>query len=168
MQQLSNQEKTKDKHDSHIRDKKKMKDLIEGRTKEKRFKNLNLDPADQTRIAIQRLRETIGALTYMQDEKVAKIFADQKNRMGAMIGHIDRELHKTSPMYEDVVEGRPWQEQKLEEKWNAYMDNVSSVAKQRTTDYIKLNIRVLKDKWNSDKKKDEFKADSNDDQTKKD
>ncbi|CAN9377082.1 unnamed protein product [Alternaria sp. RS040] len=165
---LFNQEKTKDGHYPQIRDKKKMKDLIEGRTKEKRFKNLSLDPADQTRIAIQRLRETIGALRYMQDEKVAKIFADQKNRMGAIIGHIDRELHKTPPVYKDDVEGHPWQEQKLEEKWNAYMDNVFSVAKQRATDYMKLNIGVLKDEWNSDKKKDEFKADSNDDQATKD
>jgi CRP-like cAMP-binding protein len=107
MQQLFNQEKTKHGHDSQIRDKKKMKDLIEGRIKEKRFKNLNLDPADQTRVAIQQLRETIGALTYMQDEKVAKIFADQKNKMGAIFGHIDRELHKTSRVYKGDVEGHP-------------------------------------------------------------
>ena len=107
----------------------------------------------------------------MQDKKTSKIFVDQKNRMGAMIGHIDRELHKTPRVYKGDkgdVEGHPWQEQKLEEKWNAYMDNVFSVAKQRAIDYMKLNIGVLKDEWNSDKKKNEFKADSNDDQAKKD
>ncbi|RII10006.1 hypothetical protein CUC08_Gglean005996 [Alternaria sp. MG1] len=165
---LFNQKRTKNGLYIQIRDKKKMKELIEGRTKEKDLKNLNLSPGDQTRVAIQRLRETIGALKYMQDKKISKIFVDQKNRMGAMIGHIDRELHKTPRVYKGDVEGHPWQEQKLEEKWNAYMDNVFSVAKQRATDYMKLNIGVLKDEWNSDKKKNEFKADSNDDQAKKD
>jgi hypothetical protein len=55
----------------------------------------------------------------MQDEKISKIFADQKNRMGAIIGHVDRELHKTPRVYRlpsGDLEAPSWQEQKLEEK----------------------------------------------------
>jgi hypothetical protein len=98
----------------------------------------------------------------MQDEKIAKIFADQKNRMGAIIGHVDQELHKTPRAYglpSGDVEAPPWQEQKLEEKWNAYMEQVFAVAKQRATDYMELHLGSLKGEWNSEKMNNEFKAD---------
>jgi hypothetical protein len=151
-----------------------MQAFIEGQTTEKTYASLS--HRDQSRIAIQKLRPMIGAFKYMQEKKIAKIFADQKNRIGAMIGHIDRNLHKTPRKFlpgrnsvrKEIVIGRPWQAQGLEDKWNAYMDNVFAVAKQRATDFMELHLKSLKTEWESTKKTNEFKDDVKDNQAKKD
>lgn len=113
-----------------------MEELAKGISQEKRYKNL--DAASQARAAVLNLRQTIGAFKYMQDKKVAKIFADQKNRMGAIIRYIDKELHKTPRMYypsgRDPYAARPWVDQGLGKKWDKYMDGVFELAKKRATD----------------------------------
>lgn len=145
----------------------KMKALIKGRDKK-----LKLSVNDQSRRAIQKMRPMIGALKYMQQDSIAEIFANQKNRIGAMIGYIDRELQKTPRQLadatkpksqEDVIDALPWQEQGLEKKWDAYMDNVFAVAKQRATDFMTVNLDRLKDEWESSKKTEvpkNFKGDA--------
>ncbi|KAI4663275.1 uncharacterized protein J4E78_003686 [Alternaria triticimaculans] len=145
----------------------KMKALIKGRDKK-----LKLSVNDQSRRAIQKMRPMIGALKYMQQDSIAEIFANQKNRIGAMIGYIDRELQKTPRQFadatkpksqEDVIDALPWQEQGLEKKWDAYMDNVFAVAKQRATDFMTVNLDRLKDEWESSKKTEvpkNFKGDA--------
>ncbi|KAI4607220.1 hypothetical protein J4E83_009676 [Alternaria metachromatica] len=146
---------------------KKMKALIKGRDKK-----LKLSVSDQSRRAIQKMRPMIGALKYMQQDSIAEIFANQKNRIGAMIGYIDRELQKTPRRFADatkpksqeyVIDALPWQEQGLEKKWDAYMDNVFAVAKQRATDFMTVNLDRLKDEWESSKKTEvpkNFKGDA--------
>ncbi|KAI4915403.1 uncharacterized protein J4E92_009357 [Alternaria infectoria] len=145
----------------------KMKALIKGRDKK-----LKLSVSDQSRRAIQKMRPMIGALKYMQQDSIAEIFANQKNRIGAMIGYIDRELQKTPRRFADatkpksqeyVIDALPWQEQGLEKKWDAYMDNVFAVAKQRATDFMTVNLDRLKDEWESSKKTEvpkNFKGDA--------
>ena len=169
--QLFRQKKTNKGKYRQILDEDNMKALIEGRTEESRYTSLS--PSDQSRKAIQKLRPMIGALRYMQEDEVAKIFSNQKNRMGAMIGYIDRELHKTPREFgrgTAAVVARPWQEQGLEKKWDAYMDNVFAVAKQRATDFMDPHLASLKAEWESSKKtevSDDFQGDSQAKQTKK-
>jgi hypothetical protein len=43
------------------------------------------------------------------------------------------------------------------------MDGVFAQAKQRATEYMKLHLGNLEKEWKSDKKKNEFKAEKNDD-----
>jgi len=92
--------------------------------------------------------------------------------MGAIIGHIDRNLHKTPRKYvprgKDEITFTPWQEQDLETKWNKYMNDVFETAKKRATNYMDTWLEELKKEWNSQKKKDEFKADPKDTQKEKD
>ena len=135
-----------------------MQALIEGRITERNYRSLS--PRDQSRLAIQWLRPMTGAFKYMQEDTIAKTFANQKNRIGAMIGHIDRELHKTPRQYvptrknklKEPVDALPWQEQGLEDKWDAYMDNVVAVAKKRAADFMELHLDSLKAEWESSKK----------------
>ncbi|KAI4681353.1 uncharacterized protein J4E84_007589 [Alternaria hordeiaustralica] len=136
----------------------RMQALIEGRTTERNYRSLS--PRDQSRLAIQRLRPMTGTFKYMQEDTIAKTFANQKNRIGAMIGHIDRELHRTPRQYvptrfnnlKEPVDALPWQEQGLEDKWDAYMDNVVAVAKKRAADFMELHLDSLKAEWESSKK----------------
>ncbi|USP75707.1 hypothetical protein yc1106_02981 [Curvularia clavata] len=162
-------EKKTDGEYSDIRSKKKMEDLIKGTSQEKKYKNL--DAASQARVAVLNLRQTIGAFKYMQDEKVAKIFADQKNRMGAIIGYIDKELHKTPRIYyppgRDAYSARPCVDQGLEQRWDKYMDGVFELAKKGATDYKELHLDNLNAAWNSQSKKDEYKENDKDDKATK-
>jgi hypothetical protein len=61
-----------------------------------------------------------------------------------------------------------WIPQGLGEKWDTYMDKVFERAKKRATNFMDTHIKDLKTEWDSQKKKDEFKVDANDDQKKKD
>jgi hypothetical protein len=167
--QLFTQTKTNAGNDRQIVDKDDMKALIEGRTTEQRYASLNVN--EQSRVAIRKLRPMIGALKYMQEDNIAKIFANQKNRIGAMIGHIDRELHKTPRKYDSgtgAVDAHPWQEQGLEDRWNVYMDSVFAVAKRRATEFMDLHLDSLEAEWKSPKKTNEFKDDVKDIQATKD
>jgi hypothetical protein len=61
----------------------------------------------------------------MQGPEVAAIFAAEKNRMGAIIGFVDRELYKTPRwvMIGNKLTGQeyaPWQGQGLEDKRDEY------------------------------------------------
>jgi hypothetical protein len=147
-----------------------MKALVRGNSKDKRFKTLSAD--GQARIVVQRLRQVIGALKYMQEKDVAAIFAKEKNRIGEMIGYIDKELGKTPRLYtprgKEEVSYAPWKEQGLGKKWDKYMDDVFEKAKKKATDFMKLHLDDLDKEWDSQKKKDEYKKDPKDDQKKKD
>lgn len=140
-----------------------------GTSRERQHKNL--DAASQVRAAILNLRQTIETFKYMQDKKVAKIFADQKSQMGTIIGYIDKELPKMPRMYyptgRDPYSAKPWVEQGLQQKRNKYMDDGFELAKKRATDYIELHLGNLDTAWNSQSKKDEYKENNKDDKATK-
>ncbi|KAF2241817.1 hypothetical protein BU26DRAFT_585367 [Trematosphaeria pertusa] len=153
-----------------VRNKEDMKNLVLGKSKEADFRDLK--PNEQARIVVQRLRQMIGTLQYMQDKEVKAIWVKEKNRMGAIIKFIDENLPKTPR----VIKGRgtpertlgSWKPQDLGDKWDKYMDKVFDKAKERATDLVEGNLEDLKKEWDSQKKRGEYKADANDDQKKKD
>jgi hypothetical protein len=113
---------------------------------------------DQGRAVIQSMRNVIGVFIYMQDKNVAESFAKEKNRMGKMIGAIDKELHKTPRIYYPQQRvAIPWKEQGLEDEWNKYMDDVFDGAKDKSTKHMDKYLNAMKKEWDSQKKKDEFK-----------
>jgi hypothetical protein len=119
------------------------------------------------------LREMIGTLKYMQDKDVAESFGKEKKRIGAIIGYVDKELHKTPRLIQrartrEIVTSIPWKEQGLGKKWDKYMDEVFEKAKQKATNYMNLNLRNLNEEWDSQKKRDEYKPRLGEDQVEKD
>lgn len=114
----------------------------------------------------------IGALIYMQQPEIEKIFANEKRRLGVMIGYIDENLHKTPKQGKDtnkkVVTFAPWQKQGLGPKWDTYMDQVFDNAKSKAAAYMELHLGNLKKEWTSPKKDNAYKADANDTQKEKD
>jgi hypothetical protein len=143
-----------------------MQALVEGKGKLKDKKDSS--QYDQGVMVVKYLREMIGTVKYMQEKEIEDIFVKQKKRIGAMIGAIDQNLHKTPRQVtrrkdSSVVSYAAWKEQGLEDKWDRYMDGVFAKAKQRATEYMKLHLGNLEKEWKSDKKKNEFKAEKNDD-----
>jgi hypothetical protein len=131
-----------------IRTEENMKELIE-RTKP------NVDKQNLPRMAIQNLR-SVGVFKYMQLTKVAKIFKDEKIRMGAIIDGIDRVLPQTPRR---IVRGdartfAPWQTLGLGTMWNDYMDGVFTTAKDKGTSFMDDNIKLLKKEYTSQDAKD--------------
>lgn len=118
-------------------------------------------PQDAPRIAIQYLRSVVGVFHYMQDEKVAQIFKDQKVRIGTVIDGIDNSLaatpkkitKKTTRTFE------PWTPLGLGEKWDDYMDGVFTQAKDKGIKFVEDNLERLKDQYISQKAKDAAKDD---------
>jgi hypothetical protein len=141
-----------------------MRQLSRGLSTEDDWKKHSKD--EQARVVVLRLREMIGTFTYMQDKDIADIFAKEKKRIGAAIGYIDKELHKTPKQVKrngKTVEYAPWQEQGLEIKWNKYMNEVFEKAKKKGTDYMTLHLGNLDDYWDSQEKRDEYKLEPTDD-----
>lgn len=139
-------------------DQNKMKNLIQGKTKESRYKSLGA--GEQTSIAVRKMRQVTGTFMYMQDKDIAKAFAKEKNRIEKMIGHIDRELPKTPRVIRSEQSCTPWQTQDLEKKWGKYMDDVFDRAKQRGVDFMDFNLKALNQEQDSQRKTDEFKSDA--------
>lgn len=135
--------------------------LIMGNTRESKFRKY--DDATQARVAVKRLREITGTFMYMQDKTVAEIFAKEKNRMGKMIGHIDKTLPQT-PKVADGQTFTAWQTQDLETKWGTYMDGIFEHAKKRGADFMELNLKNPKKDWDSSKKKLAFRPLAGDNQ----
>jgi hypothetical protein len=168
--QLFIQKKRKDGKYYDIREEEMMKSLAKGQYMNPDTK-LRDSPMDQARQVIKYIREMTGTFIYMQDKYVATIFANEKNRMGAIIDAIDKHLHKTPRQEEEnakTINFTPWKEQGLGDKWSQYMDDVFERAKQRGIDYVNLHLGNLDKEWNSQKKKDEFKIDAKDDAKRKD
>lgn len=113
-------------------------------------------PQDAPRESIQRIRSVIGVFHYMQEKEVAKIFKDEKVRIGMVIDGIDKSLAKTP---RQVTRGNkrtfaPWTPLDLGPKWDAYMDDVFKAAKDKGTKFVEDNIKRLKDEYTSQKAKD--------------
>jgi hypothetical protein len=158
-----------------IRDEDMMNNLVQGKTKYDKLKKGQKKPnqADQGIMVIKYLREMIGTLKYMQEKEIASIFAKEKKRLGSMIDAIDKQLHSTPRKikprgYPNGITYAPWQEQGLGAKWDTYMDDVFDRAKQRATDYMNLHLGNMEKEWDSQEKKDEYKADKKDDAAAKD
>jgi hypothetical protein len=154
-----------------IRDVEMLTQLAEGEYKNPKTQSKDA-PSDQAITLIKYVREMIGVFIYMQEDDVAEIFAIEKHRMGAIIGAIDKELHKTprkklDPTTNKLITYNSWQEQGLGDRWNSYMDDSFERAKKRGTDYVKVNLDKLGQEWNSQKKRDEFKIDRKDDAKRK-
>ncbi|EUC44118.1 hypothetical protein COCMIDRAFT_99091 [Bipolaris oryzae ATCC 44560] len=128
-----------------------MTNLIQGKTKESRYKSLSA--GEQTRIAVRKMRQVTGTFMYMRDKDIAEIFAKEKNRIGKMIGHIDRELPKTPKVMKSGQSCTSWQTQDLEKKGVDFMD---------------FNLKALNQEWDSQRKTDEFKSDAKDDKATQD
>jgi chitinase len=112
------------------------------------------------------MRQVIGTLIYMQDKDIARSFANEKKRMGKMIGYIDKQLHVTPRQYFTDATGQksqrtaiPWKEQGLEAKWDKYMDGVFDAAKDKATKFMTKYLAAMKKEWDSQAKRDEYKQD---------
>jgi hypothetical protein len=63
-----------------------MDTLIQRTNKEKKAGKVKYpDPYEQPRVAIQRLRSTVGAFLYLKEDKVNEIFIAQVDRIGAQL-----------------------------------------------------------------------------------
>lgn len=123
------------------------------------------EPHEQPRTALQRLRAVVGVYLYMKEKKVNDIFIDQVNRIGAQLEHIENALAKSprtveretaEPDENNVYQKRTvtfnkWTPLKLKEKWFAYMDSVYENANKKGQDFMKDNIKRLKDEYNDGK-----------------
>ncbi|KAL1607711.1 hypothetical protein SLS60_002646 [Paraconiothyrium brasiliense] len=92
------------------------------------------------------LKYLLGAQMYMTDRKIANIFAQQKNRVGKVLGQIDRDL----PNHQRIVASRqldPWETIGLQQLWNQYMDEVFAKAKSRTLYTMDKWVRVAEQRW---------------------
>lgn len=87
-------------------DQTKMTNLIQGKTKESRYKFLGA--SEQTRITVRKMRQVTGTFMYMQDKDIAEIFAKEKNMIGEMMGYIDRELPRIPKIMRDGPLCTPW------------------------------------------------------------
>lgn len=146
-----------------------MKKLITGKSS---IKALQGDSDAQSRLAVQYLRAVIGVFKYMQEDEVAEIFAKEKNRMGDIIGYLDKEVAKIPRQvvnqYGIKVTYKPWVEDGLKIKWHKYMDEVFERAKDKGETFMNTWLDALDLEWNSQKKKDEFKINPKDDRATRD
>ncbi|USP75705.1 hypothetical protein yc1106_02979 [Curvularia clavata] len=142
-----------------------MSKLIQGKMTSSEYKNVN--EFDQARVAVRRMRFVVGIFIYMQDPTVADIFAKEKKRKGKIIGHIGKELPNT-PKKVGKDSYTAWQPQDLEKRWDEYMDDVFDKAKSTAVESMNLNIKLIKDEWDSNKKAKEFKSAANDSKAEKD
>lgn len=111
------------------------------------------------RDAIYRIRCVIGVFKYMQEPEIAKIFKDEKIRIGIVIDGIDKNLPKT-PRIENGVTYTPWKTLGLGAKWDTYMDEVFKTAKTKGTKFVEENIQRLKNEYTTQKAKDAAKDDT--------
>lgn len=99
-----------------------------------------------TREAIQRIRSVIGVFLYMKEPEIAKIFKEEKERIGKVLDAIDKELPKT-PRIKGKVTFTPWKPLGLGDRWDKYMDKVFKTAKDKGTEFVETNIERLKDEY---------------------
>ncbi|KAH4663962.1 hypothetical protein HBH70_213330 [Parastagonospora nodorum] len=121
--------------------------------------SMNEPQVNSPREAIYRIRSVIGVFKYMQEPEIAKIFKDEKIRIGIVIDGIDKNLPKT-PRVEDGITYVPWTTLGLGVKWDNYMDEVFKNAKGKGTKFIEDNIQRLKDEYTTQKAKDAAKDDT--------
>jgi hypothetical protein len=140
--------------DNAILEDNKMQELI------KRTRNGVL-PQNSPRMAIQHVRTVVGVFKYMQEPVIAKIFKDEKVRMGAMIDGIDKVLPQTPRqiLTKDRRTFAPWQTLGLGTMWDDYMDEVFKTAKDKGTSFVEDNIKLLKEEYTSQIAKDRAKVD---------
>lgn len=104
---------------------------------------------------LERMRLLLGARTYLLEPKIAKIFKDQKERMGKIIDELDTEMEKhpyvrTDPATGNQVTFKAWKKQNLLNEWNAHMDTKWDAA---TAKFKKTIDKFGKDLNNRDYKK---------------
>jgi hypothetical protein len=115
-------------------------------------------PERAPRMAIQSLRSVVGVFKYMQEPEVARIFRDEKVRIGAMIDGIDRTL----PQNPRQIDGRPgglrtftpWQTLGLGAKWDTYMNDVFATARDKGISFLDDNIQRLNAEYTSQAARD--------------
>jgi hypothetical protein len=116
---------------------------------------------DQPRVALQRMRSVVGAYLYLTEDKVNKIFIDQVDRIGAQLEIMEQALSKTARTSDKGGRGsgpsrtvtfNKWTPLKLKEKWFAYMDDVYENANKKGQNFMKDNIKRLKDEYDDGKK----------------
>ena len=137
-----------------------MADYVKGVSKNKRD-GKEIEPSQQRREALQRVRSAVGVFKYMQEPRIKEIFKKEKIRMGAVIDGIDRTL----PQYPRTV-GRgtaartftPWQTQGLGTRWDTYMDEVFETAKKKGTKFVKDNLERLNNEFTSKEAKERATA----------
>ncbi|PVH90436.1 hypothetical protein DM02DRAFT_22311 [Periconia macrospinosa] len=117
-----------------------------------------VQPQDSPREAIHRIRSVVGAFRYTQEKEVAKIFKDEKVRIGIVIDGIDKNLPKT-PRMAGTTKYTPWKTLGLGAKWDVYMDGVFKTAKDKGAKFVEDNIKRLKDEYTSQRAKDAAKDD---------
>jgi hypothetical protein len=117
-----------------------------------------LQPQDSPRAAIQRIRSIVGVFRYMQEPEIAKIFKDEKVRIGIVIDGIDKNVPKT-PRIEGSTTYAPWKTQGLGARWDTYMDKTFNLAKDKGTRFVEDNIKRLKEEYTSQKARDAAKDD---------
>lgn len=123
----------------------------------------NLTPRDLPFVAIQRLRAVLGVFKYMQDGPVAKIFRDEKTRIGAVLEGIDNNL-SNYPIFITSRNSRtfaPWQPVGLGPKWDTYMDSVFQRAKDKGITFMDVNIKRFRAEYMNQAARDKGKDDKN-------
>jgi hypothetical protein len=114
--------------------------------------------------AITIIRSVVGVFNYMQEPEIKQIFVNEKTRIGSVIDGIDKNLAKTPRKVKighsnDYRTFAPWQPLSLGKKWDAYMDDVFKVAKDKGTKFVEDNIKRLKEEYSSTKAKNAAKDD---------
>jgi hypothetical protein len=137
-----------------------MDTLIQRTNKEKKAGKVKYpDPYEQPRVAIQRLRSTVGAFLYLKEDKVNEIFIAQVDRIGAQLEALEQALAK-NPRKTKAGRGKgstevtfdAWKPMDLRSKWFKYMDSVYESANDKGVKFMEDNIKRLKAEYNDAKK----------------
>ena len=98
-----------------------------------------------TDAAVQAMKAKylIGAVKYMRDSTIERIFVDQKQRIGVALDQIDNAL----PTMPTAGGKTPWAHQDLKKLWDEYMDDAFKKAKSRTDNTMNIMLTALETKY---------------------
>lgn len=103
---------------------------------------------DDAKKALLKLKYAMGVRKYMRNTAIAGYFAEQKKRMGTMLGKVDTELVK-HPRVDANAPNRfkAWQKQGLEQWWGEYMTEVFNTAQSRLDNDMNTYLPLFKQEW---------------------
>ena len=131
-----------------VYNKAKMVERIEGKWKGKGKKaKFTAADIDNAKSALNDLKYLMGARKYMRSPGIARIFKEQKVRMGDIIGKIDVELAKNPKNWGTFGKQPAWKPQQLEKFWDEYMDERFFIANQRTNHDMDTYLTLLDRIW---------------------
>lgn len=116
---------------------------------------------EQPRVAIQRMRAVVGALLYMTDTEVNRIFIDQVNRIGTQLENLENALAENPRTKQTnitnaeneietiTVSFNKWEPLNLKKKWFDYMDKIYREANSKATKFMDDTFKKMDDEYDS-------------------